>query len=72
MCRPTDVKPLPGYKLHIRYSDGVEGDADLSALAGKGVFALWNDPGALKTYRSANVARFGGATTWIIAPIRCT
>lgn len=27
----------------MKYSDGVEGIVDLSHLAGKGVFALWND-----------------------------
>ena len=43
MFKPVDVKPLPGYRLHIRYSDGVEGEADLSHLVGKGVFTLWND-----------------------------
>ena len=48
MFRPTHVKPLPGYKLHIRYTDGVEGDVDLSELAGQGVFALWDRPGAFE------------------------
>ena len=43
MLKPAHVQALPGYRLRIRYSDGVEGDVDLSNLAGKGVFALWND-----------------------------
>ena len=43
--KPTEVKPLEGYRLWIKYSDGVEGVVDLSDLAGKGVFALWNDYG---------------------------
>lgn len=46
VLRPTDVKPLSGYRLHVRYADGVEGEVDLSHLAGKGVFAQWNDPQA--------------------------
>lgn len=46
--RPTHVKPLPGYQLHIRYADGVEGDVDLSELAGRGVFSHWDDPGAFE------------------------
>ncbi|MFN8457660.1 MAG: DUF2442 domain-containing protein [Anaerolineae bacterium] len=43
MFKPIKVKPLPNYKLWVKYSDGVEGEVDLSHLAGKGVFALWND-----------------------------
>ena len=43
MLKPIEVKALPNYKLWVKYADGVEGTADLSHLAGKGVFALWND-----------------------------
>jgi len=46
MLKPTKVTALPGYRLRIRYADGVEGEVDLSHLVGKGVFALWNDPQA--------------------------
>lgn len=46
MLKPIEVKPRPGYKLYIRYDDGVEGVVDLSPLVGKGVFALWKDPRA--------------------------
>jgi hypothetical protein len=42
---PVDVEALPGYRIWIRYRDGVEGEVDLSHLAGRGVFALWNDRG---------------------------
>jgi hypothetical protein len=48
MLRPTAVTPLAGYRLRLRYSDGVEGEVDLSHLAGKGVFLLWNDPEAFE------------------------
>lgn len=41
--RPTFVKPLPGYRLWLRYSDGEEGEVGLSDLVGRGVFAVWND-----------------------------
>lgn len=41
MFKVEDVKPLPGYKLRLRYCDGAEGLVDLSHLAGKGVFAAW-------------------------------
>jgi hypothetical protein len=44
MLRLIEVRPLPGYRLHLKYADGVAGDVDLSSLVGKGVFHLWNDP----------------------------
>ena len=44
MIRPVSVQALPNYRIHIRYSDGAQDEVDLSELAGKGVFAAWNDP----------------------------
>lgn len=41
LVRPTAVKPLEGYSIWIRYSDGVAGEIDLSHLAGRGVFEEW-------------------------------
>jgi len=38
MFKATTVKPLPGYRLFIHYTDGTEGEVDLSHLVGKGVF----------------------------------
>jgi hypothetical protein len=46
--RPVAVKPLHGFKLWLRYADGAEGEVDLSDLAGRGVFELWNQPGAFE------------------------
>ena len=43
MFKPVDVKALPGHKIWLRFADGTEGEADLSHLAGRGVFALWQD-----------------------------
>ena len=45
MVRPTEVRPLPGYRIWIEYDDGESGEIDLSHLAGKGVFKAWNEPG---------------------------
>ena len=45
MAKPVEVRPLENYRLWLKYSDGVEGIVDLSHLAGKGVFQLWNDYG---------------------------
>lgn len=44
MIKPVSVKALPHYRIHIRYSDGAEGDVDLSELVGRGVFVAWTDP----------------------------
>lgn len=43
MFKPVKVKALPDYKIWVKYSDGAEGEVDLSNLVGKGVFKLWND-----------------------------
>ncbi len=43
MFKPVKVKALADYKIWVKYSDGVEGEVDLSHLAGKGLFDLWND-----------------------------
>jgi hypothetical protein len=44
MLTPIEVKALTDFRLWLHYPDGVSGTVDLSHLAGKGVFALWNDP----------------------------
>ena len=41
--RPVDVRALEPYRIWLRYEDGVEGEVDLSHLAGNGVFAAWED-----------------------------
>ena len=44
MPKPLEVKPLPNFRLWLRYDDGVSGEVDLSHLAGKGVFKAWDQP----------------------------
>ena len=39
------VEPRKGYRLLIRFADGLEGEVDVSDLAGKGVFKAWKKPG---------------------------
>ena len=36
------MRPLDGYKIRLKFDDGVVGEVDLSHLAGKGVFVFWN------------------------------
>ena len=43
MFKIAEVKALSGYRLWLRFTDGVEGEVDLSDLAGRGVFEAWND-----------------------------
>jgi hypothetical protein len=41
--KPIEVKALDLYKIWIKYSDGKEGEIDLSQYVGKGIFKSWND-----------------------------
>ena len=43
MTRPIAVEARDGYRIWLRYSDGAAGEIDLSHLAGRGVFAAWDD-----------------------------
>lgn len=52
----SEVQALPGYKIRVRYEDGVEGDADLSQDVGKGVFAAWE---GLDFFESVQISSHG-------------
>ena len=56
MVKPVAVTPLPGYRLRLRYADGVEGEVDLSRFAGKGVFREWND---VTTFEAVTIGDHG-------------
>lgn len=43
MKRVVQVEARENYRLDVRFDDGVQGVVDVSGLAGRGVFALWND-----------------------------
>ena len=60
MLRLIEVQPLPGYRLHLRYADGVAGDVNLSSLVGKGVFRLWN---ASEAFQRVSIGS-GGEVRW--------
>ena len=45
------VRSTRRYCLWLRYDDGVEGEVDLSHLAGRGVFRAWEKPGAFEAVR---------------------
>lgn len=39
----TNAIPLNGYKLFVEFSDGIQGEINLSKWVGKDVFAEWNN-----------------------------
>lgn len=59
--RVTEVEPLDGYRLRVRFEDGVGGVVDVSALAGHGVFAAWTDP---KFFERVTVDDRSGTIVW--------
>ena len=60
MERVTQVKPRPGYRLWLKYTDGSEGVVDLRHLVGQGVFSSWTDPAAFEAVRVSD----HGAPEW--------
>jgi hypothetical protein len=49
MERVAAVQPRPNFRVWLRFTDGAEGEVDLSHLAGRGVFAALNEPGFFAT-----------------------
>jgi hypothetical protein len=50
----TDAKPLPGYRLWVRFSDGSEGDVHLKDLVfadSRPIVAALKDPAAFAAIR---------------------
>ena len=44
MIKPVSVKALEGYCFWVKFSDGVEGEVDLSSLRKRGgFFRSWDD-----------------------------
>lgn len=54
------ARPLDGYRLWLKYADGVEGEVDLSDLAGRGVFQAWSNR---EVFQAVQVDE-SGALTW--------
>lgn len=48
MYKVIEVTPLDEYKLALVFDNGERGVVDLAPLAGKGVFAAWNEPGVFQ------------------------
>lgn len=43
LFKATEVNAVPDYKIWVKFSDGVEGEVDLSYLVGKGIFKKWEN-----------------------------
>ena len=43
MLKPIAVEAREDYRIWVRFNDGASGEVDLSDMAGKGVFAAWED-----------------------------
>ena len=41
MRKVTEIEAHKGFNVWLRFDDGEEGEVDLAALAGRGVFAAW-------------------------------
>ena len=58
----VEVTPLPGYRLHLRFEDGVEGDVDMSTLISfDGIFAPLRD---LSLFNQAHASPELGTVCW--------
>jgi hypothetical protein len=60
-ARISEAKVLDHYKVFLRFEDGVQGEADFSDFAGKGVFASWND---YKNFCEVDITHKGRVLEW--------
>ena len=62
MLQVVKVKPLPGYRLWLEYSDGVRGEVDLSDLARHDIYKAWKKPGFFEKVHIDHA--YDGAVVW--------
>ena len=51
---------MGGFRLFLKFNDGVSGTVDLSSIAGRGVFTSWLNEGFFEKVRITDV----GALEW--------
>jgi hypothetical protein len=61
MERIVAAEARPNYRLWLRFTDGAEGEVELSHLVGRGVFARWSDPAE---FARVQVDPTIGTVTW--------
>src|SRR5215212_3926587 len=54
------AKPLPAYRLELKFDNGESGVIDLSSMVGRGVFAAWQQPNVFEQVSVTDV----GAVEW--------
>ena len=64
-----EMRPLDAYKIWLKFDDGIAGEVDLSHLAGKGVFSLWNNYENFKKVRWKMAEVSPGLMKLILMPI---
>ncbi len=64
----VELAARENYQLFLRYDDRSKGVVNLSALAGRGVFAAWLEPGV---FEQVTLSEFG-APEWPGEPDLCT
>ena len=60
MIKLISIKMLSDYKIWMKYSNGTEGEVDLSHLVGKGVFSQWED---VNLFQNARIEK-GRSIVW--------
>ena len=62
MLNPIEaVEARSGYRLWIRFADGVEGQVSVEHLVGKGVFEAWEDS---DLFSQATIDPVSGTVSW--------
>ena len=59
MVQVINIKPMPGFKLEVKFNDGIEGVVDLSNLKDGEAFKCWNEKGI---FEKAHIE--GDAIVW--------
>ena len=62
----VDVGTLDGYRIWVRFDDGVSGDIDLTRLAEMPMYKPWHDPAVFATVR---VGPYGRSVIWYTPPV---
>jgi hypothetical protein len=60
MIKIVSAEPRSRYRIWLEFADGAQGEVDLSDLAGRGVFEIWNEPGM---FEDVTISR-GGSLSW--------
>jgi len=58
--KAVQANPLDGFRLWLKYEDGIQGIVDLSDLAGRGVFEAWSE----REVFDAVTVNESGAVVW--------